>query len=89
MKKNQTVQWVDRETVRFVDGNRSALIWVDVEAGFFSHGRIIHVASITKWEDTGTGSGDPINSAERDKIVSVVLNCFHRQRVPCRVDDES
>jgi hypothetical protein len=87
MGKNQIVQWVDRETVRLVEGKRSALVWVDVEARFFSRGRVIRLESITKWKDTETSHDEPINAAERNKIVIAVLDYFHRQRIPCRAEE--
>ena len=44
------IEWVDKETLKYSEGEFSVLIWVDFEPGFFSGGRIIKSSSILTWD---------------------------------------
>lgn len=61
------VEWEDRESVRYTEDGREALIWVDWEpAGWFSSVRIVKADSVDFWGSAGSerlksdacGSGD-------------------------------
>ena len=45
-----SIEWVNKETLRYADSSHTALIWVDFEQGFFNNGRIIMASSVKTWE---------------------------------------
>ena len=78
-----TVEWVDRETVRYTDNGNSTLVWVDYEPGFFSSGRVLRTESISKWQAHPSGTVAEIDAASRQRIEAAVIAYFNSQGVQC------
>jgi hypothetical protein len=81
-----SVDWVDKETLRYTKGEFSALIWVDFEPGFFSAGRIIRSFSIAKWEAAPVGSTDEIDTESKEEIINKIKLYYKSINKKCRVE---
>lgn len=81
------IEWVDKETLRYIENGFSVLVWVDYEPGFFARGRIVRVSSIKKWEAKPENCSDLIEPWQRQKITSEIQNYYHSKKVKCRVED--
>jgi hypothetical protein len=80
-----SIAWNDRETLRYSDGHRTALVWLDYESGLFSRGRVIRTSSIEKWEkDAKTGIAEPIHAAMVLIILEKVRAYLGRGKIPFR-----
>ena len=80
------IEWVDRESVRYSDGNYSVVVWVDYEPGLFSSGRIIREASIDFWEAHPPNTNSEISNEDRARIVKALQRYYARESVKCRVE---
>ncbi|WP_018016147.1 hypothetical protein [Teredinibacter turnerae] len=68
------VEWKDRETLLYKEGERSASIWVDFEPGWFKSGRIIKTDSVEYWDDlSGTGKVKIDQNKKQEIIDKVIL----------------
>jgi hypothetical protein len=83
-----TVEWANREAVRYSKNGYSAIVWCDFESGFFSRGRVIMLASIEFWESHPPNTSPKITHVERERIVSYVQRYFDMQRIPIRKSEE-
>lgn len=81
-----SIEWVDKETLRYREGDLSALIWVDFEAGLFSNGRIIKSSSINHWEQREGNSLKPISSLQKREIVDKLIMYYEKLGKPCRLE---
>ena len=81
-----TIEWVDRETLRYSDHARSALIWVDFEPGWFSRGRILKTSSICKWESYPREEAEEIFEEKKKQIVEKVQEYYKRQKIKCTIE---
>lgn len=79
------IEWVDRETLRYSEGNFSSLIWVDFEPGIFNSGRIINSSSIVRWERSPPGSPEDIDMDKRKEILSKIQLYYQSQHKKCRI----
>lgn len=82
---NSSVEWEDRETLRYSENGFSALVWVDYEPGIFSQGRIIKSASIVKWNAKPEGTSDHIEPGQKQKIISEIQKFFASRGKKCTV----
>ncbi len=77
-----SVEWIDRETLRYRRNGFSALIWVDFEPGFFTNGRIIRSSSLKNWETVPPGRSIEISAEERQEIIDKIklyFQSFHKK----------
>lgn len=81
-----SIEWVDRETLRYKEGELSALIWVDFEAGLFSEGRIIKCSSINHWEQQEGNSPKPIDDLKKHEIIEKTIMYYGKLGKPCRLE---
>jgi hypothetical protein len=81
-----SIEWVDRETLRYADEIHSALIWVDFSPGWFSRGRILKAASITRWESCPADRSKEISGEEKKQIFEKVQEYYKRQMVKCTIE---
>ncbi|KPC50707.1 hypothetical protein [Amantichitinum ursilacus] len=80
------IEWMDSETLRYSDGEFSALVWVDYETGFFSAERIIRSSSIEEWEKMPEGCSGEIEPLYKEAIIKGVQRYFELQSRTCRVE---
>jgi hypothetical protein len=71
-----SIDWVDRETLRYSKGEYSALVWCDFGEGFFSSERIIRTDSLLNWEKAPQGESPMISSVWKQTILSRVANYY-------------
>ncbi len=81
------LKWEDRETLRYIEGESSALIWVDFEPGFFSRGRILRSSSIDKWEEDSKGVVTAISEAKKADIINKVKLYYEQNKRKCIVEE--
>jgi hypothetical protein len=81
-----SIEWVDKETLRYSDGSHTVMVWVDFEPGFFSKGRIIKASSILKWDSCPSNEPAEISDETRSQIIGKVTDYYKRHKVPCRIE---
>jgi hypothetical protein len=81
-----SVEWVDKETLKYIRGKFSVLVWVDFEPGFFSTGRIVKSSSIEKWKTSPEGVTDEIDDASRNEIINKIKLYYKSMNTKCRVE---
>ena len=85
MSKKQTfedgssVEWVDRETVKYTENGFSTLVWVDFAPGFFSGGRVIISSHIIKWRSWPAGSSELIDENKKREIIEKIKKYFGKK----------
>ena len=80
------IEWNDRETLRYREGSRSLLVWVDYEIGFFRRGRVIHSASLLRWETSARGvEAENVEPSKAADILKKVQEYYADRRIPSRV----
>ena len=81
-----SIEWVDKETLRYSDASHSVLVWVDFEPGFFNSGRIIKASSIIRWESYPPNESLEISIDIRERILGKVKEYYERHNVKCRIE---
>ncbi|MFZ3017855.1 MAG: hypothetical protein WA056_05305 [Gallionella sp.] len=81
-----SLEWVDKETLRYTENGFSTLIWVDFEPGFFNGGRVIKSSSLTSWESRPEGSSSTIEVNKKQEILTKVQQYYRSQNKECRVE---
>lgn len=84
---NGSIEWVDKETLRYSRNGFSVLVWIDFEPGIFSRGRIIKASSIVKWDARPDNSSDVIDTRERRGIIDEIQKYYNSQNEKCRVEE--
>lgn len=82
-----SIQWVDKETLAFVDGDRKVFIWIDFDKGFLSNTRLVHRSSILFWANGRSGEKLLVNERERDQIITEVINYYAKCGKQCVIID--
>lgn len=82
-----SIEWVDRETVKYINGHFAVNIWVDFEDGFFSTGRVIKPSLITKWDTVPTGHPILINDDAKKGIVNKLIEYYRSNNRKCRLEE--
>lgn len=81
-----SLEWVDKETLKYTEGRFTVLIWVDFEAGFFSGGRIIKYSSLASWNTKPEGCSSAIEEKKKREILMKVQQYYRSQNKECRVE---
>lgn len=81
-----SVEWIDRETLKYSKGEFSLFVWVDFEPGFFSSGMIIKSTSIVTWDSFPEGSSNLIDENEKVEIIGKIQEYYKSNRNKCRVE---
>ena len=81
-----SIEWVDKETLRYTESNFSVLIWVDFEPGFFNSGRVIKSSSLATWESKPEGYSSTIEANKKQEILTKVQQYYRSQNKSCRVE---
>lgn len=76
----------DKETIRYEDGGKVALVWVDHESGFFKRGRIIRLSSLQHWKNLSSQDQAKISDEDQRKIIEMITRYLHG--VPVQVEDD-
>lgn len=84
---NSSIEWVDKETLRYTENGFSVLVWVDYEPGFFSRGRIIKSSSIVKWDEKPDNGSDLIEPWQKQKIIGEIQKYYDSQKVRCHIEE--
>lgn len=82
-----SIEWIDRETLRYGEGNFAVLIWVDVEPGLFNTGRIIRKSSLHEWTETPPAATQTIDVVTRSRIVARAEQYFQARGIRVTVLD--
>jgi hypothetical protein len=67
-----SIEWVDKETIKYIEGKFSLLIWVDFAPGFFSNERIIKTNSMKSWNTTPESGNKLIDDKKRQNIIEKI-----------------
>lgn len=68
-----SVEWKDRETLLYKEGECAASIWVDFEPGWFKSGRIIKTDSLEYWDDLSGTENVKIDQNKKQEIINKVI----------------
>jgi hypothetical protein len=82
-----SIEWVDRETLEYFEGEYSALVWVDYAPGFFSSGRIIRTSSIQNWKKKPPDAPERIDDESRARIIEKVVQYYRAGRTPVTIEE--
>jgi hypothetical protein len=67
------VEFVDRETVKYREGDYSVLVWVDYyKVRFLSYGRVVNIDRVEKWDTFPDGATPNIDSIKRNEIFTKI-----------------
>lgn len=80
-----SIEWIDKETLRYRQGECFALIWVDFEPGIFNSGRVLKGSSLRNWEMPEEHS-EEIDADNKREIIAKVQEYYRSQNVKCRVE---
>ena len=79
------MEWIDRETLRYVDGNLAVAIWTDFEPGIFSSGRVVRESEIKRWSTSPEDSGSALDEATRARVIEKVQQYYRHHGRKCRI----
>jgi len=81
-----SIEWIDRETLQYLEGEFSVLVWVDFEPGFFSNGKIIKASSIIKWDTKPDECTELIDEIKKKEIIDKIQQYYKSFKKKCRVE---
>ena len=79
------MEWIDRETLRYVDGNLAVAIWTDFEPGIFSSGRVVRESEIKRWSTSPEDGGSALDEATRARVIEKVQQYYRHHGRKCRI----
>ena len=95
MKKSQqefsdgtTLEWIDRETIRYTEGQSYVDIWVDFAPGFFSKGRVLRKSSLEQWTETPDSTSSQFDSKKLAEIIDKVQQYYDALGVSLSIADD-
>jgi hypothetical protein len=81
-----SIEWVDKETLKYTESGFSVHIWVDFEPGFFSNGRIIKSSSIKTKDSLPWSSSTFIDENKKREIIEKIQKYYKSMNKKCRVE---
>lgn len=82
-----SIEWVDKETLKYSEKEFSVLIWVDYyKAGFLTYGRVIKASSIVNWNTRAEGSLEMINTSKKYEIIVKIQSYYKSLNTKYRVE---
>lgn len=82
-----SIEWVDKETLKYSEKEFSVLIWVDYyKVGFLTYGRVIKASSIVNWNTTAEGSLEIINASKKHEIIEKIQQYFKSLNAKYRLE---
>ena len=82
-----SIEWINREGLKYIENGFSVLIWVDFASGFFSKRRIIKLSSIKYWNNKPNGCSDVINKNKKKEIISKAQQYYQSQNRKCYIEE--
>ena len=76
-----SLEWVNRETVEYKEGDFSVLVWIDFEDSFFSNRKVIKASSIKTWNSKPENSPEKIDESKKQEIIGKVQQYYKNNRV--------
>lgn len=70
------IEWADRESLRYIEPGRVALLWVDYETGIFNRGRVLMMRSLDRWHEAPAGDPLEIPTDKREEIVEKIRKYY-------------
>ncbi len=84
---DSSIEWVDKETLKYSESGFSVLIWVDYyKVGFLTYGRVIKTSSIVNWNTKAGDSIEKINSGKKQEIIEKVQLYYKSLNTKYRVE---
>jgi hypothetical protein len=74
-KDGSSIEWEDKETLKYIEGDLTVFIWVDYEPGFFSRGRIIKSFSMSR------GFSESFETNKKQEIIEKVKRYFKFRKI--------
>ena len=81
------VEWVNRETIRYCEGDFSLIVVADFDSGFFSNTRVIKASSINLWDKAPKGAEIVINENKKQEIIDKISQYFKKYFKKIRVEE--
>jgi len=81
-----SLEWIDKETLRYSEQGYEVSIWVDYESGLFKSGRVVKISSIVEWTLKPEGTESSISQEMREKILARVELYYKSLGVACRIE---
>lgn len=81
-----TIEWVNRDAIRYTEGGYSVLVWVTSEPGFLRRRRVIQSSCLLEWENAPGLESTVIEPCQRERLIGEIRKYFLRQKVRCRVE---
>jgi hypothetical protein len=82
-----SLEWIDRETLRYSENGHEVSIWVDYESGLFKRGRVVKASSIVRWDSKPPEEPASISPEIRENILSRVEQYYKSLGVACRIEN--
>lgn len=81
-KDGSFLEWVDKETLRYVEGGFNVLVWVDYfEEGLFSNGRVIKASSLVKWDSKPQNYSETIDELKKNEIINKIKEYYLNKKI--------
>lgn len=80
------IEWVDKESLKYLENCFQIVVWVDFESGFFSQGRVIKASSITHWNISPIGCSDVVDNDKRDEILNKLEHYYRFFNTKIRIE---
>ena len=82
-----SIEWVDKETLKYSEKEFSVLIWVDYyKIGFFKYGRVIKASSIEKWNTEAESSIELISANKKNEIIKKIQLYYESLNTKYRIE---
>lgn len=81
-----SIEWIDKETLKYTDNGYSVSIWVDYEPGFLNNDRIIKSSSLLHWEVKPDEMPNVIDEKKRIEIIEKIKQYYNAKGIKCRVE---
>jgi len=82
-----SIEWIDKETLRYSEKEASVLIWVDYyKVGFLSYGRVVKTSSIMNWNTQLNGSSKIIDANKKQEIIEKLQLYYSASNTKCRIE---
>ena len=87
LASGSSLEWVDRETLRYSEDGFTVLVWVDFEPGLLRGGRILKTSSIQEWTTKPEGASGTIDAEQRSRIIGRVQQYYRGNKTKIIVED--
>lgn len=81
-----TLEWLDRESLKYTDNGYVVIIWVDYGAGLFKVKRKLKTESLSEWNEIPENGTKEIGEYKKKEIILKVQLYYALQKVKCEID---